>query len=119
MDFTDEHVLKGWEKYFAALSANADLEYDESFKDRIHQEYTQLLAHPPEDEITFTEEEVAEVIESFPTHKAPGPDEIDPEHLLYGGKQLVKHLTVLLNAIVASAHIPPSFTHGLVIPIPK
>ena len=28
-DFTDKHVLKGWEKYFAALSANADLEYDE------------------------------------------------------------------------------------------
>ena len=45
-DFVDEHVLKGWEKYFAALSANADLEYDEFFKDRIHQEYTQLLAHP-------------------------------------------------------------------------
>ena len=83
-DFTGEHVLKGWEKYFAALSAIADLEYDVSFKDRIHQEYTQLLAHPPEDEITFTEEEVAEVIESLPTHKAPRPDEIDPEHLLYG-----------------------------------
>ena len=112
-------MLKGWEKYFAALSANADLEYDKPFKDRIHQEYTQLLAHPPEDEITFTEEEVAEVIESLPTHKAPGPDEIDSEHVLYGGEQLVKHLTVLFNAIVASGHIPPSFSHGLVVPIPK
>ena len=60
-----------------------------------------------------------EVIESLPTHKAPEPDGIDPEHLLYGGKQLVKHLTLLFNAIVASGHIPPFFTHGLVIPIPK
>ena len=52
-------------------------------------------------------------------HKAAGPDEIDPEHLIHGGKLLVKHLTIILNAIVATGHIPPSFTHGLVLPILK
>ena len=31
----------------------------------------------------------------------------------------MKHLTIILNAIVATDHIPPSFTHGLVLPIPK
>ena len=121
MAYTNEHVLEGWEKYFAALSANDDIgrEYDDNFKAEIHQESTQLLAHPPENEIIFTEEEVAEVVESLPMHKAAGPDEIDPEHLIYGGKLLVKHLTIILNAIVATGHIPPSFTHGLVLPIPK
>ena len=63
--------------------------------------------------------EVAEVVESLPMHKVAGPDEIDPEHLIYGGKLLVKHLSIILNAIMATGHIPPSFTHGLVLPIPK
>ena len=120
MTYTNEHVLEGWEKYFAALSANDDVgEFDDNFKAEIHQEFTQLLAHPPENEVIFTEEEVAEVVESLPMHKAAGPDEIDTEHLIYGGKLLVKHLTIILNAIVATGHIPPSFTHGLVLPIPK
>ena len=101
MAYTNEHVLEGWEKYFAALSANDVGEYDDNFKAEIHQEFTQLLAHPPENEVIFTEEEVAEVVESLPRHKAAGPDEIDPEHLIYGGKLLVKHLTIILNAIVA------------------
>ena len=59
------------------------------------------------------------MVESLPMHKAAGPDEIDPEHLIYGGKLLVKHLSIILNAIVATGHIPPSFTHCLVLPIPK
>ena len=33
MAYTNEHVLEGWEKYFAALSANVDVgEYDDNFK---------------------------------------------------------------------------------------
>ena len=41
MAYTNEHVLKGWEKYFAALSANDDVgEYDDNFKAEIHQEFT-------------------------------------------------------------------------------
>ena len=120
MAYTNEHVLEGWEKHFAALSANDDVgEYDDNFKAEIHQEFTQLLAHLPENEVIFTEKEVAEVVESLPMHKAAGTDENNPEHLIYGGKLLVKHLTIILNAIVATGHIPPSFTHGLVLPIPK
>ena len=57
MAYTNEHVLEGWEKYFAALSADDDVgEYDDNFKAEIHQEFTQLLAHPPENEVIFTEE---------------------------------------------------------------
>ena len=116
MAYTNEHVLEGWEKHFAALSANDDVgEYDDNFKAEIHQEFTQLLAH----QVIFTEKEVAEVVESLPMHKAAETDENNPEHLIYGGKLLVKHLTIILNAIVATGHIPPSFTHGLVLPIPK
>ena len=41
-----------------------------------------LPTHALEDEIIFTKEDVAEVAESLHTHKAAGPDEIDPEHLM-------------------------------------
>ena len=65
MAYTNEHVLEGWEKYVAALSANDDVgEYNDNFKAEIYQELTQLLAHPPQNEVIFTEEEVAEVVES-------------------------------------------------------
>ena len=44
---------------------------------------------------------------------------IEPEHLVFGGRLLVQHLTCLFNAIVLSGHIPPAFQQGHVIPIPK
>ena len=60
-----------------------------------------------------------EALQSLKPNKAAGPDEIDPEHLLYGGGALISHLTSLFNAIVSSGHIPAVFQSGLLLPIPK
>ena len=38
-----------------------------------------------------------EALQSLKPNKAAGPDEIDPEHLLYGGEALVSHLTSFLK----------------------
>ena len=48
-----------------------------------------------------------------------GPDQIQPEHLRYGGSPLAYHLSILLNLIVNTEYIPSSFKQGLIIPIPK
>ena len=46
-------------------------------------------------------------------------DQIQPEHLRYGGTPLVHHLSTLFNLIVNTEYIPWSFQQGLIIPIPK
>ena len=46
---------------------------------------------------------------SLKRNKAAGPDELDPEHLRFGGEQLMKVLTLLFNSMVLAGHIPPSF----------
>ena len=68
--------------------------------------------------VTFTLEEVSEAVKSLKCNKAAGPDELDPEHLIYGGDLLLEHLTLLFNAIMEATYIPSSFLHGLVVPIP-
>jgi len=63
--------------------------------------------------------EVARAIESLASNKAPAPDEVEAEHLHFGGPSLIIHLTNTFNAIVATGHIPAPFLHGHIIPIPK
>ena len=57
----------------------------------------------------FTEEEVNEAVQTLKLDKAAGPDGIEPEHLVFGGRLLVQHLTRLFNAIVLSGLIPPCY----------
>ena len=64
-------------------------------------------------------QEVDEAVQTLKLGKAAGPDGIEPEHLVFGGRLLVQHLACLFNAIVLSGHIPPVFQQGHVIPIPK
>ena len=63
--------------------------------------------------------EVSEAVKSLKCNKAAGPDELDPEHLIYSCELLLDHLTLLFNAIMEATYIPSSFLHGLAIPIPK
>ena len=67
----------------------------------------------------FSEDEVYKAIQSLKLGTAPGPDQIQPEHIFYGGATLVTHMTALFNQIVEQEYIPQSFQHGLIIPIPK
>ena len=65
---------------------------------------------------SFFEEEVAAVIHSLPLKKVVGPDKLSNEHLKFGSTAI---LTRLFNAILLSSHIPATFRHGYIIPIPK
>ena len=82
-------------------------------------QYCCSLRDSTAESVTFTREEVSEAVRSLKCNKAAGPDELDPEHLIYGGELLLEHLTLLFNAIMVAIYIPSSFLHGLVVPIPK
>ena len=82
-------------------------------------QYCSLLRDSSAESVTFTLEEVSEAVKSLKSNKAAGPDEHDPEHLMYGGELLLEHLALLFNAIMDATYIPSSFLHGQVVPIPK
>ena len=72
-----------------------------------------------DDPLTFSEDEVEVAISSIKRNKAAGVDNINSEHILYGGSLLVSHLSWLFDAILASSYVPKAFKVGLIIPIPK
>lgn len=55
-------------------------------------------------------------IGSLKMNKAAGPDNIYPEHLVYGSHLILVLLALLFNSIIVSghSHIPPAFRHGLI-----
>jgi len=56
-------------------------------------------------------------IGSLKMNKAAGPDDIYPEHLVYGSHLILVLLALLFNSIIVSghSHIPPAFRHGLIL----
>ena len=82
-------------------------------------QYCSMLRDSSGESVTFTIEEVSEAVKSLKCNMAPGPDELDPKHLIYGGELILEYLTLLFNAIMEATYIASSFLHGLVVPIPK
>ena len=117
--FEGNMIPEAWADYFADLASPPNLVHDPEFSRSIEQQFHAICSLPMGEFVLFSEEEVAEVLNSLKRNKAAGPDELDPEHLRFGGEQLVKVLTLLFSAMVLAGYIPSSFRHGLVIPIPK
>ena len=83
-------------------------------------QYCCLLRDSSAESVTFTHEEVSEAVRSLKCNKAAGPDELDPEHIIYGGELFLDHLNLILfNAIMDAIYIPSSFLLGLLVPILK
>ena len=112
-----EEIPDAWASYFADLASPRD--HDPDFLISIEQQMTSISSLPLGQFQLFSEEEVDEVVKSLKVNKAAGPDDIDPEHLRFGGWHLVSLLTLLFNAMMLACHIPSVFRQGLVIPIPK
>lgn len=106
--YQGEDISSAWASYFESLATPSNQHYDESFNAK----YESLPDLPMNDFIPFTEEEVDEAVHTLKLDKAAGPDGTEPEHLVFGGRLLVQHLTCLFNAIVLSGHIPPVFQQG-------
>ena len=67
----------------------------------------------------ITHDEVKAHVSKIPTRKAGGWDMISPEHIKYGGEELIKMLQIICNAITYQEYIPVNFRQGVLIPVPK
>ena len=123
VEYAGENVLEGWARHFEDLGSPVIGGFNEAFQDQVRLELAEMdeLSEEEVDEVlmSITEDEVRAAIQSLPLQKAAGPDQIQPEHLRYGGDLLVQYVTALFNLIISHEFIPTSFQHGLTVPIPK
>ena len=63
--------------------------------------------------------EVDKAIRQLNNNKAPGHDNIQAEHIKYGGQLLIKQLVSLYNLIIQNSYLPKSWKKGIIIPIHK
>ena len=63
----------------------------------------------------LSEDKVYKAIQSLKLGTAPGPHQIQSEHIFYGGATFVTHMTALFNQIVEQEYIPQIFQHGLIL----
>ena len=96
VEFADENILEGRAKHFEELGTPETTGFNESFRDQVCLELAHMETASKAEEdtllVSITKTEVEAAIKSLSLHKAAGPDQIQPEHLRYGGDLLVQHL---------------------------
>jgi hypothetical protein len=82
---------------------------------------SQLLANDVNNDLAvrFTIDDVKSMCQSMSKRKAAGWDRISAEHLIYGGDNLFRILTLIYNSISRSHVVPSHFKKGIIVPIPK
>lgn len=115
---TLDECVNLWKLYFSELSGTTEEKHNDCVKIKKMYEESKLET----DNIkcnNITEEEVLQHIKSLKTKKSPGIDCISNEHLKYGGKYLIRHLSALFNYMIQYEYLPNVYRCGMIIPIYK
>lgn len=70
-------------------------------------------------ECAITYDELISAISSLKRKKAPGPDGVLNEHVLYGGQPLLQLLLILFNMIIDHESVPKRWKESIIIPLYK
>ena len=115
---TDTDIRNGWSEYFANLYKPLDQEqFNDNHRQQIEYELKQRLKeeigfHPHLDQ-DISESEVEEAITDLPLGKAGGYDGLTYEHVIYGGQEIIKHLSHLFCLILHLTKVPSAMKRGL------
>ena len=71
------------------------------------------------DDKTITVDLVSQCIEKLNKGKAPGLDNLTPEHIIFAHPILVVHLSLLFRILLKYSIVPDSFGYGVVVPFVK
>jgi hypothetical protein len=66
-----------------------------------------------------TSEEISTLVNKLKRRKAPGPDQITYEHIIFGGPRLHRCIAKLFNGIILQGKIPYAWKKGFIIPLYK
>ena len=121
VNYVGSDIPDAWATYYESLlSPSDDLSFDSEHRCQVLDEFLCYNANSDSSSFTpFTVCEVQEATCSLPRDKAPGPDGIDSEHLIFGGTALSDHLAALINTLLTLRYVPESFRTGYTVLIPK
>ena len=116
-------VLKVWREHFLKIGTpKEDKRYDDHHFHMVNEFVLHKMGLNDLDQFShhnFDTDEVKKAIRKLNKGKAPGPDLVTSEHLLYGGKMLLSCLTKLFNMMLKLEYIPVSFRRGTQVPLYK
>ena len=112
-----------WREYYSDL---AEEEYhpdkfNNDFKNHVD-DFVQNIENssfPKETLIPVSTDEIHNHVKNLKKGKAPGPDFLTNEHILYGGNILLSELCELFNSILKSKYVPEMFKTGKIITVYK
>ena len=115
-------ILEAWKDHFATLSSlgaghSSAVPYSEDDVAKL-----MLTSFENEDsllDIPFLSDEVNVALGKLKTGKAAGHDEVQAEHLKFGGPILRDWIVQICNAIIELEHIPDCLKTGIIVPIYK
>lgn len=98
--------------------------FDKQFHQDIEDTYKQIESHCsktsggiPGGPIVF--DDIFPIINKLKRRKAPGPDQITYEHIIFGGNRLTSCIIKLFNSIISQGKIPSAWKQGLIVPLYK
>ena len=115
-------VLRAWAKHFGDLGKSRTSESTTLTNlESLIAEY-RCVSFENEDfllDYDITLDEIVRAVKLLKQGKACGPDNILPEHIIYGGDYLYLRLKKIFNEIINLEKIPSSFKDTIIIPIYK
>ncbi|KAI5717819.1 hypothetical protein M8J77_011797 [Diaphorina citri] len=96
--------------------------YEELYKSQDKEEmmlYSLCLNKEDEVNMKLLESEIQMVIDSLKKNKAPGPDNISNEMIIYGGDQMTKKIVSIFNRILLEQFIPAQWKTSKIILLHK
>jgi len=120
---THNDILNTWTEHFSKLATPKTLEhYDHHFKELVDLETLCIQEVLNSSDITINTvkpHRVASIIKGLSNNKAADVHGITAEHLKYGGNHMITYITNLINKILKTRHLPPTFKEGILTPVPK
>lgn len=106
-----EEILEVWSRF-----------YEEKFqevKNQYEKETTEENTHTEQPENEISQEEITQTLKTLKTGKAAGRDEITPELIKWGGKEMIKWITLIFRKAWTNNKIPKDWEKNIIIPLYK
>lgn len=122
-DSADE-ICNLWGTYFSDLYSETQRpNFDEEFYKYVNDEIPNIMYNKKnsvdDKPCNITTMDITSQLKNTKRKKAPGPDFITNEHIIFGGKGLTHCISKLFTAIFQCEYIPRSCKHGTIIPLYK
>jgi len=112
----DENIRREFKNYFESTVTPNSEKTDDLYKHKVHDLMkTAIEQSAPVIDIHLLQD----CVNQMKSNKAPGCDGICIEHVKYGGLQLVVHLCLLFNSMIAHSFVPADFRFGMIVPLLK